>query len=145
MSDLGGESACWAHLSDELDTRDDGEVPTSVDLSRVDDAATGAVWSLPHGGDLDANLVRLGDGDQIDEHVNDDVDVLIVVWDGNGQLTIDDRPTTLRSGVVISIPRGSRRAIRSASGPLSYLSVHRRRGPLTIGPGRPRPDEETGE
>lgn len=92
----------------------------------------GAVWSLPHGGDLDANLVRLRDGDVIDTHVNDDVDVLIYVQSGGGELTVDDDEHRLRSDVLVLIPRGARRRIVAGSSGMYYLSVHRRRSPLTI-------------
>ena len=69
----------------------------------------------------------------IDEHVNDDVDVLIVGWDGTAVLTLDEGSTTIRRGVVALIPRGRRRTIRAGKDGAAYLTVHRRRGPLTIG------------
>lgn len=133
MSDLGGEPACWAHLVDELDTTAGGDVPVVVDVGRLPDGGTGTIWSLPHGGDLDANLVRLDDGTEIEEHVNDEVDVLVVVWHGTGTLTVGERSTDLRPGVVALVPRGARRSFRAAPGGVDYLSVHRRRGPMTIG------------
>lgn len=102
----------------------------------------GAVWSLPHGGDLDANLVRLRAGDVIDTHVNDDVDVLVYVQSGGGDLTVDDDEHHLRSDVLVLIPRGARRRITAGPTGMYYLSVHRRRSPLTITSGstrRPHP------
>jgi quercetin dioxygenase-like cupin family protein len=92
----------------------------------------GAIWSLPHGGDLDANVVRVGAGHAIDEHINDEVDVLVAIWSGAGDLTIDGRSITLAPGVVVGIPRGRSRAVYAGSSDLVYLSVHRRREPLTI-------------
>lgn len=133
MSDLGGEPACWAHLVGELDTGDQHDEPISVDLFRTGDDASGAIWSMPHGGDLDANLIRLNGGDAIDEHVNTEVDVLVIVWDGTGELSVDHRTIVLRHGIVVLIPRGLRRTIRAGTDGVSYLSIHRRRDPLTVG------------
>ena len=93
----------------------------------------GAVWSLPHGGDLDANLVRLDPGGTIGEHVNDDVDVLMFVQSGTGLLTVDGQTHALRSDVLALIPRGTRRRITAGPNGMFHLSIHRRRGPLTIG------------
>jgi quercetin dioxygenase-like cupin family protein len=92
----------------------------------------GAVWSLPHGGDLDANLVRLDPGGTIDEHVNDDVDVLMFVQSGSGCLTVDTQTYALRSDVLVLIPRGARRRLTAGPNGMFHLSIHRRRGPLTI-------------
>ena len=133
-SDLGGEPACWAHFIDELDTPDsDPRASDAVDLAGLDESGgSGAVWNLPHGGDLDANAVWLRPGDGIDEHVNDEVDVLVVVWRGDGELTADGRMTALRPGVVVQVPRGARRGIRAGDDGLTYLSVHRRRDGVTI-------------
>ena len=138
MSDLGGEPACWAHLVDDLDDprESDRSTPlrsTIVDIGSVGDDAPGASWSLPHGGDLDANLIRLASNGQIADHVNTEVDVLVVVWDGSGRLTIDDRVLTLAPGIVVLVPRDARRAIEAGPDGIRYLSIHRRRGGLTIG------------
>lgn len=134
--DLGGEAACWAHLLDDLDTndREPGTRELAVgDLTDVaDEGSDGAVWSLPHGGDLDANIVRLERGHSIAEHVNDDVDVLIVVWRGDGRLAIDEGSVRLRAGVVTNVPRGTRRTITAGEADLVYVSVHRRRDGLAI-------------
>lgn len=116
---------------------DDAELPRA-DLTELAFAeGGGAVWSLPHGGDLDANVVRVAAGDSIDEHVNDDVDVLVVVWTGAGDLTAGDQSITLEPGVVVSIPRGRARAVYAGSSDLVYLSVHRRRSPMRIRSRRP--------
>ena len=133
MSDLGGEPACWAHLADELDTREGPGGATHVDVSELDDDVTGAAWSLPHGGDLDANMIRLQAGREIEEHVNRDVDVFVVVCAGSGEVAVDDSTLELRGGVAVLIPRGSRRAIRAGSVGIGYFSIHRRRDALTIG------------
>lgn len=109
-----------------------------VDLGATDTTGpAGVVWSLPHGGDLDANLVHLDPGGAIPAHVNGEVDVIISVVGGRGHLIVDDAIHPLHSDVLALIPRGTRREIRADHRGLTYLSVHRRRRPLGItgGPG----------
>ncbi len=117
---------------------------TGLPIARLgelsDEAGSGAIWSLPHGGDLDANIVRVAAGEAIDEHVNDEVDVLVMVWSGVGDLTAGDESIAIEPGVVLSIPQGLSRAIYAGSRDLVYLSVHRRRGPMGIRSNRPSPD-----
>lgn len=135
---MGGEAPCWAHLIDDLESppvsASAGPVVADVaDLAGASDGgADGAVWSLPHGGDLDANVVRLRAGNSIDAHVNDEVDVLVVVWSGDGELDVDDTTTGLAPGVLVSVPKGARRSVRAVGAELTYLSIHRRRGSLSI-------------
>lgn len=115
MSETGGDAACWAHLVDADDPQ----------------AGSGVVWSLPHGGDLDGNLVHLLPGAAIDPHVNADLDVLVVVWSGHGRLVVDGAVRELERGVVTVVPKGAQRAIE-ATDDLRYLSIHRRRDGLGI-------------
>ena len=93
----------------------------------------GVVWKLPHEGDLDGNLVRLAAGRSIDEHVNDEVDVLVVVRSGGGELTVDGTAHPLVATALALVPRGSRRSITAGPGGIAYLSIHRRREGLSIG------------
>jgi len=65
--------------------------PLILDLGSAPTGSGGAIWNLPHGGDIDANLVRLDPGQAIGAHINDDVDVLLVVHSGTGDLEIDGR------------------------------------------------------
>ena len=137
--ECGGDPPCWAHLVD--DERVDGE--------RIDDESTpdgrplvvdltaplgsgGAIWSLPHGGDLDANLVRLDPDAGIGRHVNNDVDVMVIVQSGTGVLTVDAQTQRLGVDQLALIPRGSSRSIVAGAAGISYLSIHRRRSPLRI-------------
>jgi quercetin dioxygenase-like cupin family protein len=131
----GGDPACWAHLTED----DSGATPERamvVDLA-VADGVGGAVWSLPHGGDLDANLVRLAPGGAIGSHVNNDVDVLIVVREGEGELTVDGVGHVLTVSTVAVVQKGAERSITAGPPGLAYLSIHRRRSPLTIRPAPP--------
>lgn len=134
--DLGGDPPCWAHLLDEDDAEDaatPGHRPLVVDLGAVSVGSGGAIWSLPHGGDLDANLVRFEAGSGIDSHVNNDVDVLLFVQSGTADLTIDDHTQWLGTDHLAHIPRGSMRSIVAGDVGITYLSIHRRRSPLAIG------------
>lgn len=103
-----------------------------ADLGAVSVGSGGAVWSLPHGGDLDANLVRLDPGAAIDAHVNDELDVLVFVQSGTAVLTVDDQTQPLGPDHLALIPKGARRTIVAGNGGITYLSVHRRRAPLKI-------------
>lgn len=140
--DEGGDPPCWAHLFDDTDAPEAQvrPVPVLADLGAADTGgADGVVWSLPHGGDLDANLVRLHPGGAITEHVNDEVDVLVFVQSGSGVLTIDGHPRPMRSDVLALIPHGASRAISASAQGITYLSIHRRRTGLGITPTRRRP------
>lgn len=104
-----------------------------VDLGTTDTTGpAGVVWSLPHGGDLDANLVHLDPGGAISPHVNHEVDVIISVVGGRGHLIVDDAIHSLHGDVLAVIPKGTCREIRADHRGLTYLSVHRRRSPLGI-------------
>jgi quercetin dioxygenase-like cupin family protein len=120
----GGDPACWLHEFEERQA-------VIADLAGIDEDG-GVVWSLPHDGDLDANLVRLGPEAEIAEHVNDELDVLLVVSAGGGELIVDSVAHVLNESTVALLPAGTRRAIRAGADGLAYLSVHRRRGPLGV-------------
>ncbi len=129
----GGDPACWAHLFDDEPARDP-EQAVVVDIDDIDTrGGSGAIWSLPHGGDLDANVVRLEPGGVIGSHVNDEVDVLVTIVAGCGHLLVDDTSFELHGDMLALIPKGARREVRAGAEGLTYLSIHRRRGPLAIG------------
>lgn len=136
--DLGGEAPCSAHLLTADDTREDGTGESNgallvhLDTVAADDAGQGAVWHLPHGGDLDANLVRFNAGCGVGDHVNDDVDVLIVVRRGDGMVRVGGRAWPVQPATLVTIPKGLRRQITAGPDGIEYLSVHRRRGGLTV-------------
>jgi quercetin dioxygenase-like cupin family protein len=89
-----------------------GDAVPPVDLASLAAAANrpGARWRLD-GEDLQANLVWLGRGDRIEPHRNDEVDVLVVVISGRGELSLDGtaagpagRATLRFPGVVPRLP-----------------------------------------
>jgi len=104
-------------------------VDGTVDLLAT--SGTGPLWGMAST-DLNATLLAWPPGHEVPEHVNDELDVLLIVLDGNGSATIDGEPNDLTSGSALLIPRGSRRRITASDAGLRYLSVHRRRGPLQI-------------
>jgi quercetin dioxygenase-like cupin family protein len=117
----GGDGLGW----------EDGGMPDAIPLVDLASLAAagghpGARWRLD-GEDLQANLVRLGPGDRIQRHRNDEVEVLVVVVAGRGELTLDGQVHQLAPMVVAHLPKGTVRAIAAVNGPLAYLSVHRRR------------------
>ncbi len=105
--------------------------PTIIDPSALLLGAThdGPIWSL-NSEQLNINLLRFGTGEGISPHINDEVDVLIIIIEGEGALTLGDKEHSIRTSEAALIPRGARRAIRCTSGTLAYLSCHRRRGGL---------------
>jgi len=127
VNDTGGDPACWSHVFDH------DELVGSLADASDGQVAGGVVWSLPHGGGLDANVVRLAANGAIEQHVNDEVDVLLVVWSGAGELETDGRRIQLLPGTVALVPRWSRRAIVAHGAGLTYLSAHPARGPMVIG------------
>lgn len=118
------------------------EIPTDrkrlVDL--VETAAragdrSGVVWTLEESSDLNANLVRFGAGRGVGEHVNDEVEIVFVGVSGSGVVMVDGEEHALSAGKLVFVPRGVRRSTLGVSEDFSYLTVHRRRGQLGIGPG----------
>jgi quercetin dioxygenase-like cupin family protein len=96
-------------------------------------ARAGVVWTLEQGDDINVNLVRFPAGRGVDEHVNEEVDVLVIGVSGSGLVEVDGCEHHLRPGTVAFVPKGARRSTGSESGDFAYLTVHRRRGPLQIG------------
>lgn len=93
---------------------------------------SGVIWTLTEGRDLNANLVRLQPDDAIGASRNDEVDVLVYVQSGTGYVLVDGVTQPLRADHVLLIERGATRSIHAGEQGLTYLTVHRRRGPLTI-------------
>ena len=117
----GGDGLGW----------EDGGMPDPIPLVDLASLAAGgghpgARWWLD-GQDLQANLVRLDRGDRIQPHRYDELEVLVVVVAGRGELTLDGQVHQLAPMVVAHLPKGTVRAIAAVYGPLTYLSVHRRR------------------
>jgi quercetin dioxygenase-like cupin family protein len=107
----------------------------AVIVSQASAASSGgALWKLQTSPrHLDANIIHLPPNDRIDMHTGPDLDVLLLVIDGTGELVTNAERTALISGSLAWLPRRSRRAIIAGAAGLSYFSVHQRRPPLGIG------------
>ncbi|QIN84593.1 cupin domain-containing protein [Rubrobacter tropicus] len=100
----------------------------------------GTVWTLEGSEDLNANLVRFPSGGGVGEHANEEVDVVMVGIAGHGKVTVNEKEHHLSAGILVFLPKGARRSVRSDSDGFAYLSVHRRRGPVRIDE---RPEERS--
>lgn len=96
---------------------------------------TGAAWKLQvRERDLDANVIALPPGGSIDSHIGPDLDVLIHVLAGSGQLTTERGVLDLEPGALVWLPRRARRQFGAGPDGLRYLTVHQRRQALVLGP-----------
>jgi quercetin dioxygenase-like cupin family protein len=77
--------------------------------------------------------VRFDAGGGVGEHVNEELDVVFVGVAGSGFVRVEEEEHALSAGTLVFAPRGSRRSTLASSDGFAYLTVHRRRGPLTIG------------
>ena len=84
--------------------------------------------------DLDSNIIALDPGAVIDAHAGPDIDVLIHVLAGSGQLTTEVDTIELKGGALIWLPRRSRRQFTAGPDGLRYLTVHQRRQALALTP-----------
>ena len=96
---------------------------------------TGPLWGMASA-DLNATLLSWPPGHEVPEHINADLDVLVVVVAGRVAVVIDGSPHDLQAGSAILVARGVRRRIVAGDSGVRYLSIHRRRGPLQIEPQR---------
>ena len=103
-----------------------------VDVAAVTaaDGAQGALWSRETA-DLDVNVVAFPAGAGVADHVNGEVDVLVVVVAGEGRAVVGGDVHPLVPGVALVIPKGAPRSIHCTTGRLVYLTCHRRRAGLT--------------
>src|ERR671910_3713828 len=101
---------------------------------------TGVIWTLLESNDLNANLVRFEAGGGVGEHINDEVDVIFVGVSGTGSVLTNGEKHRLSAGTLLLVRKGARRSTLALSEGFSYLTIHRRRGPLQIeseAPSRP--------
>jgi quercetin dioxygenase-like cupin family protein len=105
--------------------------PRAGPVDAAGGGTNGPVWGVASD-DLNATLLAWPPGTPLPEHVNDEVDVLLVMLSGSGTCTVDGRAEALGPSSVRLIPKGARRAIVAGADGMRYLSVHRRRGPLQI-------------
>src|SRR6185312_11933947 len=104
---------------------------TVIDLPAMARATTaaGPIWSRTSE-DLNVNLLLFDGPGGVAEHVNDEVDVLLIGVAGEGIIEVDGAHHALAVGGALLVPKGARRAVRVATGRFAYLTCHRRRGGL---------------
>ncbi|MEH0547920.1 hypothetical protein QA802_34090 [Streptomyces sp. B21-105] len=88
-------------------------------------ATMGALWKLAEPGrQLDANFIHLPPGERIKTHTEPDLDVLLVVVDGDGTVGIGtaDEPQHVAEGMLLWLPHGSTRSITAGDGGIRYLT-----------------------
>ena len=108
-----------------------------LELARSE-SAHGPSWTAG-GEDLNVKLLVFHAGEGVIEHVNTEVDVLMVAISGQGVLTIDGQSQALSAGDAVVVSEGSSRGIKAESERFAYLTCHRRRGGL-----RPRLEKRSG-
>jgi quercetin dioxygenase-like cupin family protein len=113
-------------------TRDEPPAPEGV-VDLLGRSGVGPLWGMA-GADLNATLLSWPAGHVVAEHVNAELDVLLVVLEGRGSAFVDGDTHALEAGSALLVARGARRRIDAGDGGLRYLSIHRRRGPLQIQP-----------
>jgi uncharacterized protein (DUF2249 family)/quercetin dioxygenase-like cupin family protein len=111
----------------------------NLDTVGHDDATTdaaGALWKLEmQERHLDANVIRLQNDARIALHRGPDLDVLLFVVAGDGELITSEGSSPLRSGDLAWLPRRAERSFHAGPEGLSYLTVHPRRPALDIAVG----------
>jgi quercetin dioxygenase-like cupin family protein len=150
--EYGGDPPCWAHLFDEETTEMENKTEDQagsaelatlgtgagniIELAALARAATvpGPAWTH-QSEDLNVNVLVFASGEGVAEHINTEVDVLLVGIAGAGAVTVDGTRQILRAGHALLIPKGANRGILSMSDAFSYLTCHCRRGGLW--PSRP--------
>jgi quercetin dioxygenase-like cupin family protein len=94
---------------------------------------SGAVWKLQaRERDLDSNIIALPPGGVIDTHAGPDLDVLIHVLAGSGELTTELGTIALTPHALLWMPRRSQRRFTAGEHGLRYLTVHQRRQALVL-------------
>ena len=90
------------------------------------ETGTGPIWST-EADDLDCTFVSWDQGGSVPAHVNQEVDVLLMVLSGDGVARVGGDEVKIKPGSIIIIPKGVERSIEAASTRLAYLNVHKRR------------------
>jgi quercetin dioxygenase-like cupin family protein len=103
-------------------------------VSGEPDQDGGALWRLAaEQRHLDANVIALPAGKRIDTHTGPDLDVLMLVVAGAGEVDGADGAVEVAAGSLVWLPRRSQRSIAAGPDGLRYLTVHPRRPALSIG------------
>jgi len=77
--------------------------------------------------DLNCTLLSWPRGGGVASHISSEVDVVMLVLEGSGEVIDDGEVFTLAAPRALLIPKGRERAIKSTSERFTYLSVHKKR------------------
>jgi quercetin dioxygenase-like cupin family protein len=91
----------------------------------------GPVWGAASE-DLNATMLVWPAGAGPPGHVNTERDVLYVVVEGGGELTVDGEARELRAGDALIVEKGRSRALVAGGDGIRYVTAHVRRGSLQI-------------
>jgi quercetin dioxygenase-like cupin family protein len=91
----------------------------------------GPVWGTETD-DLNATILEWRAGGGPPEHVNAERDVVLVVLAGSATVEVDGEAREAGAGEVVVLPKGARRRIAAGPDGVRYVTVHRRRGGLSI-------------
>jgi mannose-6-phosphate isomerase-like protein (cupin superfamily) len=100
-----------------------------VDLLSLE--GRGPAWGTASD-DLNATLLVWREGEGQPTHVNEERDVALVVLAGAGTLVVDGQEHRLSEGTLAIVPRGATRSLVAGPDGLRCVSLHRRRGGLSI-------------
>ena len=106
---------------------------TTALIDTSDQQAGGAIWRLEPGArGLDSNIIALPPNDEIAQHTGPDLDVLLLVMAGSGELHTELTTISLEHGALLWLPRKAQRRITAGPNGLRYLTVHERKPTLNI-------------
>ncbi|HEU4363452.1 MAG TPA: DUF2249 domain-containing protein [Mycobacterium sp.] len=101
----------------------------------VEPDPAGVVWKLEvQSRELDADVVSLAPGEDTGMHSGPEVNALIHVLSGSGQLATELDTIDLKSGALLWMPRRSRRQFIAGPDGLRFLTVHQKRESLGLMP-----------
>lgn len=87
------------------------------------------VWQPPTD-DLHMNVLVLRGGEEIAQHVNQVLDVIVTCLRGSGTITVEDERIMVETGSIVLVPQGAKRHILADENGMVYTTVHRKRGGL---------------
>ena len=94
-------------------------------LAAAGEQEAGAIWTLEQSAELNANLVRFSAGGGVDEHVNEEVDMLFVGVTGSSVVEVDGHESPCGRGRSRSSPKGpaARRGVGRVTSPTSLSTA----------------------
>jgi uncharacterized protein (DUF2249 family)/quercetin dioxygenase-like cupin family protein len=108
-------------------------VADTTALLTAEPAPGGSIWQLEPGArDLDSNIIALPAGDEIGLHAGPNLDVLILVLQGSGQLQTELNVIELQQGALVWLPRNAQRRFIAGPEGIQYFTVHHRKPTLNI-------------